>query len=199
MVNAEINNSSYGDASIQRPTNQLLNGVIDGVTRENIQSRFEEVVKTLLTEYLNDLEGLTYQTIEQIRDGNIATTQNILTSFIMLTNDADADDPTNLITIISEFLHDIVCDNTQNPLHHICNNIIDDTIIPFISTTHSVIRQQQTRYLNTTPKLIFIDYISCIMYWFGTPYLLEWCRNELHRRMLENHYATISTDANEDE
>ena len=81
MVNAEIGNQR------PRPTNPLLNSVIDGVNRQNIQTRFERVAKTLLIDYLNQLEGLTYGMIESIRDGNIDLSRDILSGFVMITDD----------------------------------------------------------------------------------------------------------------
>ena len=169
----------------QRPTNQLLNGVIDGVTRENIQSKFEEMVTKLLTEYLNDLDELTNETIESIRDGNIELSSDILSGFVTIIDDDEEEN--ELVSIIGEYLYDIIGDDAQNPLHHIDNNIIDDIAIPFIQTTQSVILNHQHIYLTTSKTPIFIDYIASINYWFGNPTLLDWCRNELNRRMLENH------------
>lgn len=191
MVNAEIGNQR------PRPTNPLLNSVIDGVNRQNIQTRFERVAKTLLIDYLNQLEGLTYGMIESIRDGNIDLSRDILSGFVMITDDDEEEH--ELVSIIGEYLYDIIGDDAQNPLHHIDNNIIDDIVIPFIQTTQSVIVNHQHTYINTSKTNIFIDYIASIQYWFGNPTLLEWCRNELLRRVVENHDENITDDVDEDE
>jgi hypothetical protein len=199
MVNAEIEttNTAYGDAPIQRPTNLLLNSVIDGATRQNIQSRFEGIVKTWLNDYLNQLDGLTYNMIERIRDGDIELSKEVLDGFIMITDDDEQNN--ELVSIIGEYIYDIIGDDLQNPLEHIDNNIIDDIVIPFIQTTQSVILDQRTPYLNTDKTQIFIDYISSIMYWFGNPTLLTWCQNELLHRFMENHEEHTTDEEEDDE
>lgn len=191
MVNAEIVNQR------PRPTNPLLNSVIDGINRQNIQSRFERIVKTLLTDYLNQLEGLTYEMIERIRDGDIELSNEILSSFIMTIEDDE--EQNELVSIIGEYLYDIIGDDAENPLNHIDNNIIDDIVITFIQTTQSVILNRRTIYINSSKINILLDYISSIQYWFGNPILLEWSRNELLRRVVENHDANIIDNEDEDE
>jgi hypothetical protein len=177
----------------QRPTNPIFNSLIDGITRDNIQRRYEDGTHALFMEYLDQLEGLTYNAIEHIIDNDQELIQRVIHDFIGF-EDAHYDDPTEPLNVnVGEYLYDLLGDDdTQNPLYHVCPNIIDTTINEFIQTTQSVILDRRTPYTDTHKTSILLDYIASIMYWYGTAWLLEWSNNELEQRHLQNN--TDNTD-----
>ena len=185
MVNAQINQQR------PRPTNVMLNQLTQNITRENIQQRFQTAFRNELQRpngYLGFCEGLTYADLTDIcsEDMNICQPiiSQVMSGFIQITDDEDSTDG-ELNYIVGEWLFEIIGDDFNNPLYHICDNIIDDTIKPFIQTTHSVILNRPIPYNHTHKTTILIDYVGCIIYWYATPWIREWAREELRLRLDE--------------
>ena len=147
-----------------RPTNAVINSIIDGIDRENIEHRFKLLTKTLLTKWFNtvSLDNDDLQNIIDGVEGNIGT--ELLRHFGMLFGMMD-------LVIDGYFI-----DDEQNPMYFIDDNVITSTVIPFITNTHSTINHALTPFTETDKNNTFIEYIEAILYWYGRPYLIEWCR-----------------------
>lgn len=174
----------------QRPTEPMLTSLIDGITRENIQRKFEGFIRLVFIQYLDQLEGLTYTDMELIRDGDRALITQIIYEFCMYEDNPNEDDELD-VNVGTHLCHLI---EYHNPFGFIDDNIIDEVVRPFITTTQSSILDRRITYTDTDEHETFIRYISSIMYWFGTPWLLEWTRNELQRQLTQNHEDTMNDD-----
>jgi len=182
MVNAESVNQR------QRPTHPMMSSLVDGITRENIQRRFETNIKVELQKeggFFDWFEGLTYEELENICSTDITICQpiieQILNNFIQIVDD----DYDGVDYICDDWLEQIVDDDNNNPLHHICSNIIDNEIKLFISITQSAMLNTRVVYTSTCKTDILISYIGSIIYWKGCPWLKEWAQRELTRRQTE--------------
>ena len=173
----------------QRPT-EPITSLIDGITRENIQRRFEGFIHKIFIEYLDWLEGLTDTELDRIRDGDRALITQIIYHFCMFEDNPNEDDELDIN--VGDCLTELMGDH--NPLEFIDDNVIDDVVRLFITTTQSSILDRRLTYTDTDKHETFIRYISSIMYWMGTVWLLEWTRNELQRRMTQNHTDTMGED-----
>ena len=182
-----------------RPTNPLLRALTYGVNRDNIESRFKDLVKQLFRDYLvNDCDGLTTNDIERIRDGDMDITESVINGFVRVVNadecdDGDMDEGT-MTWGVGEYLIEIIGNRDENPLYFIDPNALDEIPI-FITTTKSVILEHtSTEPMRECQIGILIEYIGSIMYWFGLSYLVDWGREELLRRMIQNHDENIADD-----
>jgi hypothetical protein len=161
-----------------------MNSLIDNITRENIQRRYEEGTRLLFSQYLDQLEGLTNDAIYRILENDRDLSIMVIRDFCIY-NETDYTDEHDSSVNVGEYLNNLLEITTENPVRHICNNTIDDVVRPFIQTTKSSILERHITYTDTDTYDIFVNYITSIMYWFGNPWLLEWCRSEIQRRMTE--------------
>lgn len=197
----DTNNTAYGDAPIEqrpRPTNPLLLQLTYGITRDNIQRRFEDLVKQLVCDYLDECEGLTINNIERIIDGDNDIIEELLNGLIRVVYADECDDVEmadgTMTWGIGDYLTDIIGNRDESPLYFIDDNALDEIPI-FIGTTKSVIMgHQYTHPINRCKLCMLIEYVCSIIYWFGRPYLLEWCRDQLQIRLIENHNEHTTED-----
>ena len=151
--------------TIRRPTNAVINSIIDGIDRENIEHRFKLLTQTMLVKWLNtiDLDDDDLRNIIDGVEGNRGT--DLLHQFSME------------FVMMDLLIDGYLIDDRQNPLYFIDDNVITSTIAPFITNTHSVINNALTQFIETNKNTTFIEYIEAILYWYGRPYLIEWCRS----------------------
>jgi hypothetical protein len=178
--------------NVTYPTHRMMTGLTTDITRENIQRKFEIAIKTELFRgdgFFSTLE-LTDEDLSKICNNDIVICnpliQPILHSFIKIVYSDD--DGNNSEFLISDYLYNIIGENHNNPLLHICNNIIDDVVKVFISVTKSAIHDTRVVYNETCKTSNLIEYIACIMYWFGSVWLKQWSNAELiTRRSVEDN------------
>jgi hypothetical protein len=183
IATTETLNSSYGNTPIL-PTDADLRIIATTPTIE-LETQLRNYTKYWVELFLEEMEMCNHLLHTIIHEGLEPhnNTHNILDRLYEI--DFHNDRPYFEIQI--DGLYDTITYGSNNPLHHRCPNQID-RLCDYIKSIYHMVNNAPIADCNfENNDEIVLQFICSCIWSDGRSWIIEWCRTELQRRLVENH------------